>query len=141
MALHKLKIGNIIYDAWATAADVLGLRGSNVNATITAVLQAIKDNAGVPTLTIPNTTLAQELAPNTLYTFESRTNNLTLTLGTPIVGKASEYHLFLVAGAAVTVTWPSGIQWNGGSAPTITAGNTYEVSILDGVAAFIEVEP
>lgn len=105
------------------------------------ILAAITANAGVPTLTIPNTTLAQELAPNTLYTFESRTNNLTLTLGTPIVGKASEYHLFLVAGAAITVTWPSSISWNGGSAPTITAGNTYEVSILDGVAAFIEVEP
>lgn len=104
------------------------------------ILAAITANAGVPTMTIPATTAAQELAPNTLYVFAERTTDLTLTLGAPIVGRANEYHLFLViGGTAPTITWPAGISWNGGSAPTIAASKTYEVSILNNVAAYFEV--
>ena len=113
---------------------------TNVSDAQTAIIAAIQANAGVPTLTIPSTTASQELAPNTLYVFAERTTNLTLTLGTPIVGIANEYHLFLVVGStAPTITWPTGISWNGGSAPTIAASKTYEVSILNNVAAFFEV--
>lgn len=95
----------------------------------------------IQTLTIPSTTASQELAPNTLYIFASRSTALTLTLGTPIAGIANEYHLFLVADSttAPTVTWPSGISWNGGDAPTIAADKTYEISILNNVAAFFEI--
>lgn len=104
------------------------------------IIAAVQANAGVPTETIPSTTASKELAPNVLYVFSERSTNLTLTLGTPIVGKANEYHLFLVTGSnAPTVTWPAGISWNGGSAPTIAASKTYEVSILNNVAAFMEV--
>jgi hypothetical protein len=98
-------------------------------------------NVGIPTMTIPSTTASQELAPNTIYIFAERSTALTLTLGTPITGVANEYHLFLICDGttAPTVTWPSGITWNGGSAPTIAAGKTYEVSILNNVAAYFEV--
>lgn len=107
---------------------------------ISQILAAVQANAGIPTETIPSTTSSQELAPNTLYIFASRTSNLTLTLGTPIVGKANEYHCFIVCGStAPTVTWPSGISWNGGDAPTIAADKTYEISILNNVAAFFEI--
>lgn len=108
---------------------------------LAAIKQAILDNAGTPTMTIPNTTASQELAPNTLYIFASRSAALTLTLGTPIVGVANEYHLFLVTDSATapTITWPAGISWNGGSAPTIATSKTYEVSILNNVAAYFEV--
>ena len=84
------------------------------------ILAAIAANAGIPTLTIPNTTAAQELAPNVLYIFSSRTNELTLTIGAPIVGIANEYHFFVVCGAtAPTINFPAGITWNGGSAPRV----------------------
>lgn len=104
------------------------------------ILAAIAANAGIPTMAIPNTTAAQELAPNVLYIFENRTSELTLTLGAAIVGRASEYHFFIICGAtAPTVNFPAGISWNGGSEPTIAADKTYEISILNNVAAYFEV--
>ena len=113
---------------------------SNATANKNAILQAIADNAGVPMLTIPNTTQTQELAPNTCYIFADRTNALALSLGTPIVGIANEYHFFIVTDTtAPTIIFPSGISWNGGSAPTIAASKTYEVSILNNVAAYFEI--
>ena len=99
-----------------------------------------KPTIGTPEYTIPNTTTTQELASNTVYLFESRTNNLTLTLGTPIAGQNNEYHFFVFVGAtAPSITYPSGISWNGGSAPTITANKNYEISINNNIAAFFEI--
>ena len=138
-------LSSVATDASAakTAAQAITGYATETNATANknAILQAISDNAGVPTLTIPSTTASQELAPNTLYIFSSRSTALILTLGTPITGIANEYHLFLVtdSSTAPTVTWPSGISWNGGSAPSIAANKTYEVSILNNVAAFFEI--
>lgn len=107
---------------------------------LSAIKQAVLDNAGIPTLTIPDSTASQELAPNTLYIFSTRSSTLTLTLGTPIVGVANEYHFFVVTDTtAPTINFPAGITWNGGSAPTIAASKTYEVSILNNVAAYFEV--
>ena len=104
------------------------------------ILHVIEENAGVPTLTIPNTTVSQVLEPDTLYVFAQRSTALSLTLGTPKVGKANEYHLFLITGStAPSISWPSGISWNGG-APVIAAGMTYEVSILNGIAACFAIE-
>ncbi len=111
-------------------------------ADVTGLQTALDANAGTPTLTIPDTTLAQTLAPNTLYIFTDRTNNLTLTLGEPLTGKVAEYHCLIIAGAtAPTITYPNGITWNGGNPPTIAANYIYELSILESVAAFFEVEP
>lgn len=134
--------------AASAATDAAAAKTAAQNAETTAqgaankneILAAIEANAGIPTLTIPDSTAAQELAPNTLYIFATRTSTLTLTLGTPTVGIANEYHFFVVCGAtAPTVNFPSGITWNGGSAPTIAADKTYEVSILNNVAAYFEV--
>ena len=111
----------------AQAAETTAQGTENKN----EILAAIQANAGIPTMTIPNTTAVQELAPNVLYIFENRTSELTLTLGAAIVGRASEYHFFIICGAtAPTVNFPAGISWNGGRAPTIAADKTYESSIL-----------
>ena len=96
--------------------------------------------ARIPTLTIPDTTASQELAPNVLYIFSTRTSTLTLTLGTPIDGIANEYHFFIECGStAPTINFPSGIIWNGENAPEIAANKTYEVSILNNIAAYFEI--
>lgn len=120
----------------ATVTDL----GKQIVDKVDEVLAIIAANAGIPTMTIPDSTAAQELAPNVLYIFATRTSTLTLTLGTPIVGIANEYHFFIICGAtAPTVNFPAGISWNGGSAPTIAADKTYEISILNNVAAYFEV--
>lgn len=98
------------------------------------------DHSGIPTMTVPDNTAEQVLAPNVLYFFETRTSTLTLTLGTPIVGIANEYHFFIVCGTtAPTINFPSGITWNGENAPEIAADKTYEISILNNIAAYFEV--
>lgn len=105
-------------------------------------LQAAIDNIStdIPTLTIPDSTLAQVLAPNVLYIFANRTSTLTLTLGTQIDGIANEYHFIIVCGSnAPTINFPDGIKWNGENAPEIAANKTYEVSILNNIAAYFEV--
>ena len=113
-----------------------------------AQLKTHRQTAGIPVIIVPNADqddtpiTSQTLAPNTLYIFTDRTNDLALTLGEPLVGKVSEYHCFIVAGATEpTVHYPDGITWNGGNAPTIAADKIYEISILGNVAAFFEVEP
>ena len=111
-------------------------------AATNAELQAAINNIpkGILTLTVPDSTAEQVLAPNVLYIFETRTSTLTLTLGTPIDGIANEYHFFVVCGStAPTINFPSGITWNGENAPEIAAGKTYEVSILNNIAAYFEV--
>ena len=134
--------------ATSAASDAAAAKTAAQNAETTAqatankneIIAQIQANAGIPTLTIPDSTASQELAPNTLYIFATRTSTLTLTLGTPIVGIANEYHFFVVCGStAPTINFPAGITWNGGSAPTIAADKTYEVSILNNVAAYFEV--
>lgn len=111
-------------------------------AATNAELQAAIDNIpkGIPTLTFPDSTASQVLAPNTLYIFAIRTSTLTLTLGTPIEGIANEYHFIVECGStAPTINFPSGIAWNGENAPEIAADKKYEISILNNIAAFFEV--
>jgi hypothetical protein len=46
---------------------------------------------------------------------------------------------FTTPATAPTITWPSAItSWAGGSAPTINASKSYEVSVMDGLATIIE---
>ena len=46
---------------------------------------------------------------------------------------------FATPSTAPTITWPSAItSWAGGSAPTINASKSYEVSVMDGFATIIE---
>ena len=49
------------------------------------------------------------------------------------------YWTFDTPATAPTITWPAGItSWAGGSAPTINASKHYEISVLNGVGAFLE---
>lgn len=117
-----------------------GVAQESTSQEILNEVSGIKDSIGTPTLTIPDTTAEQELAPNVVYVFAERTSDLLLSLGEPIVGKANEYHFFIEVGAtSPTITFPIGIEWNGGNAPTIAADKTYEVSILNNIAAYFEV--
>ena len=64
---------------------------------------------------------------------------VTLSLNAGESGKASIYDIIFSTGAmAPTITWPNGITWMGGSAPTINASKTYEVSISEGLALISE---
>lgn len=76
--------------------------------------------------------------PDVVYELGTLTGSVTFALASAVSGQVNHYFWTFTAGStAPTITWPSGITWVD-SAPTITAGNKYQISILDGIAAYME---
>ena len=64
---------------------------------------------------------------------------LSLNLASEEAGVANIYDfIFTTPANAPSITWPEGITWAGGSAPSIVGGKTYEVSIMDNLATWGE---
>lgn len=82
-----------------------------------------------PVVTMTDSTA--ELAPNTYYKW-GEVASLTITLGAEIAGITNEYCFEFVSGeTAATLTVPDTIAW--AQEPSLEAGKTYQVSILNGV--------
>lgn len=80
------------------------------------------------------------MLPNVMYTLGTLTGSVTFTLAAGTSGIVNHYYwTFDTGSTAPTITWPSGLTWNGGSAPTITASKHYEISVLNNVAIYIQV--
>ena len=80
-------------------------------------------------------------APNILYNLGELTGAVTFALAAEVSGIVNHYYwTFDTGSTAPTITWPAGItSWVGGSAPTIGASKHYEISVLNGVGAYLEV--
>lgn len=81
------------------------------------------------------------MLPNVLYQFGELSGNTTFTLATPSDNTIANhyYWTFDTPSTAPTITWPTGLTWFGGSAPTISASKHYEISVLNGIAVAMEV--
>ena len=125
------------------------LQGSNSSATNTALeilLQSIITTMykGVP---IVSQSGDATISPNTWNIWQSVATNLTITKGNDISGIVNEYIIRLTLGSS----WVEGtntitfngftLEWNGGSAPTWTAGHIYEISIVDNIALWADITP
>ena len=106
-------------------------------ATKKYVDEATKKNTTDITLTGDVT---QEITPNTFYNFtDTVITSLTITFGTAQSGVLNEYMFQFIAGDGfTTLTMPSGVVWLGGTTPTITAGKTYQVSVINNLAVIGE---
>lgn len=81
-------------------------------------------------------TVTKQLNPNTFYEF-GECSSLTITLASETSGIANEYMFEFVSGTTATVlSVPESIKWAGGSAPTIEASKTYQVSIVNNLAVY-----
>lgn len=81
------------------------------------------------------TDAAAELAPNTFYKW-GEIAALTITLGAETDGITNEYCFEFVSGdTATTLTVPDTIRWV--QEPTIEAGKTYQVSILNQIGVIV----
>lgn len=82
------------------------------------------------------------IEPNKVYKYGTLSGNTTFpALETPAYPDAANVYCwtFTTPATAPTITWPSAItSWAGGSAPTINASKSYEVSVMDGFATIIE---
>ena len=135
--LDKVNTTNKIYGTDSLGAQTSYTLGNGLsfdNGQITCNIDTT-----IPEETVGNDVLSKTLEPNKVYIFESRTNNLILTLGTPTSGIVNEYHMFIYAGStAPIITFPSGISWVG-DIPNIEANKTYEISILNNIAIKINI--
>lgn len=80
--------------------------------------------------------------PNIFYNLGELTGNITFALATPSDNTIVNhyYWTFETGSTAPTITWGALItSWYGGSAPTISAGKHYEISVINGVAVYMEV--
>lgn len=79
-------------------------------------------------------------------TIEPNTYNKWGEVGTLTISKGAEkpnviniYIIRFDAGAGCSVTFNGWtLKWVGGNAPTLTEGNTYEITIIDNLAMFVE---
>lgn len=91
--------------------------------------------------TIGTTQPSGGFLPNVLYNLGELTGSVTFALATPADNTIVNhyYWTFETGSTAPTITWPSGISWVGGSAPTINADKHYEISVLNGIGTSMEV--
>lgn len=93
---------------------------------------------------------ASGMMPNVLYELGTVIGDVTFSFYQPtqyyddyndFMGFVKHYYwTFETAGVVPTsVTWPSGITWLGGSAPTLSPNKHYEISVLNNVAVYLEV--
>ena len=81
------------------------------------------------------------IVSNRLTRLGTLASNVTLSLNTTSeeAGVVNVYDIiFTTPTTAPSITWPEGISWVGGSAPSIAGGKTYEVSIMDNLATYGE---
>ena len=81
------------------------------------------------------------ISPNVLTKLGTLASSVTLSLDTSKeeAGVSNVYDIvFTTPADAPSITWPEGISWIGGSAPTIAGEKTYEVSIMDNLAIYGE---
>ena len=81
------------------------------------------------------------MLPNVFYTLGELAGDTTFTLATATDNTIVNhyYWTFDTPSTAPTITWPTGLTWVGGSAPTLAASKHYERSVINGVAAYMEV--
>ena len=78
-------------------------------------------------------------APDVVYVLGELSGSVTFALASAVSGNVNHYFWTFETGAsAPNVTWPAGITWLDGSAPTPGASKHCEVSILGGVGAYME---
>ena len=83
------------------------------------------------------------MRPNIFYNLGVLSDDTTFALATPedntIVNHY--YWAFETGDTAPTITWPASIiAWNTGEAPDIDANYHYEISVLNGIGAYLAVE-
>ena len=78
--------------------------------------------------------------PDVVYSLGTLTGSVTFSLASPVTGNVNHYFwMFDTSSTPPTITWPSGLTWAAGSAPSVSASRHYEISVLGGVAYYSEV--
>lgn len=132
-----------------TISDLETIR-TNANKGATAlqsesdpVYMADKPSIALKTVIVMETegNASYAISPNVLTKLGTLASSVTLSLDTSKEesGVTNIYDIiFITPTNAPSITWPEGISWIGGSAPTIAGEKTYEVSIMNNLAIYGE---
>jgi hypothetical protein len=103
--------------------------------------KAVYDEVHPKVITTGGDAYTITIEPNVLYNLGTLSGDKTFNLGYPEdANTVNHYYWTFEAGSTVpTITWPDGLTWYGGGAPTIVANKHYEVSVLNGIAVSMEV--
>ena len=87
-------------------------------------------------------TFPQSLKPDTVYRFGTLTGSVTIPGFTSIPAGDTKAHLWIItfntSTTAPTITWPADIVgWVDGSAPTIDASKSYQITVFEGLASIV----
>lgn len=78
--------------------------------------------------------------PDVVYSLGTLSGTITFSLASAVTGNVNHYFwMFDTSSTAPTITWPAGLTWADGAAPTVAASKHYEISVLGGVAYYSEV--
>lgn len=138
MAISKVKLPN------NSVQDVHDSRIAGVDSSPASGSGNVVTSGGVYSEVHPAVEATQPqggFAPNKPYVLGTLTGSVTFALASPEDATIPNHYFwtFETGTTAPTITWPAGISWNGGSAPTINASKHYEISVLNGIGAFMEV--
>lgn len=98
------------------------------------------DHEGYFSKVVETTIPSGGILPDVIYKLGTLTGSVSFALAAAVSGNANHYFIvFETGGTAPTITWPSGIVWADGNGPTVAANKHYEISIMDGIAAYLEV--
>lgn len=112
---------------------------SNLQTTIDTALQSKADVTKIVNQAASESEVT--IQPNVMNVWGEVTS-LNITKGTDISGIVNNYMVRFKAGEGCDVNFLGfTLQWFGGNEPTWTAGNTYEISIVDDIALWAEFEP
>lgn len=81
------------------------------------------------------------IEPNVYNDFGTIAGTRTITKGAEIPSVVNIYIVRFDAGAECAVTfegWGTELRWVGGNAPALAEGKTYEITIIDNLAMFVE---
>ena len=134
---------NKIKSVFLTTDDGEEVDTITVDASPTANSTGLVTSGGVYNAINPALESTQPLTgmlPNIPYSFGTLSADTTFTLDTTNVTSGSNhyYWIFDIGGTVPTITWPDGLTWYGGAAPVIQANKHYEISVLNGIAAYME---
>lgn len=100
------------------------------------------DDKADPVLVVDASTIPASMDADKVYQYGTLSGDTTFpALATPTEPDIANVYCwtFTTPATAPTITWPVAItSWAGGSAPTINASKSYEVSVMDGFATIIE---
>ena len=126
-----------------TYADLTESDKANLYEGAASLIRPLLDEKADKTLIVTETEggSSYSIVPNRMTRLGTLAAAVTLSLDTASeeAGVANVYDIvFTTPADAPSITWPEGVLWAGGSAPSIAGGKTYEVSIMDNLATWGE---